>query len=74
MSLAPGVGSHTSVVCLWTRVSSGNQPTFDTKSRKCRTPLEGPVETEYFKDTALEQCGKSRDLGDHPGNKIKALL
>src|SRR5712671_6191370 len=60
MSLAPGVGSHTSVVCLWTGVSSENWPMFDTKSRKCHAPLEGPVGTEYLEDAALEQRGKVR--------------
>src|SRR5712671_5625381 len=67
MSLAPGVGSHTSVVCLWTGVSSGNWPMFDTKSRKCRAPLEGPVGTEYLKDAALEQHGKVQGSRRSPG-------
>src|SRR5712671_4751821 len=60
VSPAPGVGSHISVVCLWTRVSSGNWPMFNTKSRKCRAPLEGPAGTEYLEDAALEQRGKVR--------------
>jgi len=51
MSLAPGVGSHTSVVCLQTRVSLGNWPMFDTKSRKYCTHPEGPAGTEYLNVT-----------------------
>ena len=67
LSLAPGVGSHASVVCLWTGVSSGNWPMFDTKSRKCHTPLEGPAGTEYLEDAALEQCGKVQGSQRLPG-------
>jgi len=67
MSPAPGVGSHTSVVCLRTRVSSGNQPMFDTKSRKCCTPLEGPAGTEYLEDATLEQHGKVQGSRRSPG-------
>ena len=67
LSLAPRVGNHASVVCLWTGVSSGNWPMFDTKSRKCRAPLEGPVGTEYLKDAALEQHGKVQGSRRSPG-------
>src|SRR5712671_7238261 len=67
LSPAPGVGSHASVVCLWTGVSSGNRPMFNTKSRKCRVPLEGPAGTEYLEDAALEQRGKVRGSRRSPG-------
>ena len=59
MSPAPGVGSQPCLVCLQTRISLGNQPMFDTKSRKYRAPLEGPAGTEYIEDATLEQCGKA---------------
>jgi len=67
MSLAPGVGSYASVVCLQTGVSSENWPMFDTKSRKCCTRPESPAGTEYLKDVTLEQCGKAWGSWRSPG-------
>jgi len=46
---------------------------FCTKSRRCHAHPGNPARTEYLGDVGLEQCGKSGDLGDRLGDKIKPL-
>jgi len=67
LSPAPGVGSHASVVCLWTGVSSGSGPCLILKTENAAV-VQGTLQgTEYLEDIGLEQHGKVQGSQRSPG-------